>query len=208
MDLDALRAATRRRVGITSTDARAADADLLEIVQEALDLFNNETFWPWAEASTTLSLVAGTASYSVPTGWVATRQIQVPGESVLDGSHSRAELDDWYPTSSETGPPRFFVVSADLVRVYPTPDTTVSATHLYFRSETRLSAGTDTPLAPVWTHAAIVDLAASILLARVREDDRAEKFDGRYREWVRKTADNLRRSTGPVRVRVRPGGFL
>ena len=203
-----MRAAVRRRAGVSSSDQLAADADLLELVQEAADLFNNVRLWPWAETSASLSLVAGTASYAVPTGWVATKSLHVQGSGPLDGSKARGDLDAAFPTSTTTGTPQFYVVSEDAVKVYPTPSAAATVTHVFYRQETRLSAGSDTLLAPVWTHSAVVDKATGLLLARMREHERAASFDERFRDWVRQTSDNVRRSTAPRSVRVRAGGFL
>lgn len=208
MDLDAMRAATRRRAGVSSSDQLAADADLLEIIQEALDLFNNVRLWPWAETSASLALVAGTASYAMPTGWVATKSVHVQGRGPLDGRMSRGDLDASWPTATNTGVPQYYVVAEDGLRVYPTPSEAATVTHVYFRQETRLSAGSDTPLAPVWTHAAIVDKATALLLARMREHERSAAFDARFADWARQTSDNVRRSTAPRSVRVRSGGFV
>lgn len=203
-----MRAAVRRRVGVTSSDQLAADADLLELVQEALDLFNNVRLWPWAQTSASLSLVAGTASYAMPSGWVATKSLHVQGRGPLDGSKAEGDLDASWPTSTDTGVPQFYVVSGDALKLYPTPSEAATATHVYYRQETRLSAGSDTPLAPVWTHAAVVDKAAALLLTRMREHERAASFDARFADWVRQTSDNVRRSTAPRSVRVRAGGFV
>ena len=208
MDLTALWTATRNRVGISSTDARAGDTAVTELIVEALNAIATERDWPWLETSETFSTVNGTATRAVPTGWMRTRTLQVAGSAPMDDSRSREQLDGLWSDSTATGQPMFFVVSGDALRMYPTPDAVYSVTHVYYRQETQLSSGSDTPLMPAWAHAAIAEWASSLLLTRLREDARAEAAMKRAHGWLDRLQDNARRVTGPVRVRVRPGGFV
>lgn len=208
MNVTDLIAAVRRRTGLSSSDAFAADADLIEIIAEVSNAISTERDWPWLETSTTLTTAAGTQAYAMPADWVRTRTLAVSGSGPMDSTRSRQDLDGWFAASDSSGEPQFFVVSGDVLRLYPTPDRAYSVTHVYYRQETQLASGSDTPLIPSWAHGAIVYAAAAVLLRRVGEDARAEQAQRQADAWMRRLVDNSRRTSGPVRVRVRAGGFL
>lgn len=207
MTLTELIAEVRVRAGYPDTDPQASDADLTKLILEALNAISTERDWPWLETSATLTTADGTAAYSPPAGWVRTRSLQIPGSAPLDGAASRHELDSLYPSTS-TGQPQSWVVSGDQIRLYPIPDGVYSITHVYYRQETQLSAGSDTPLMPAWAHAAIVHWATSLYHSRTRNQELADESMKRARDWLTRLADNARRSNGPYRVRVRPGSWV
>ena len=209
MSVTTLIAAVRRRTGLSSTDAFAADADITEILNEVNAALATEHDWPWLETSTTLTTANGTAAYSPPADWMRTRTLQIAGSEPMDGSRSRQQLDTYFPDSSSGGgQPQFFVVSGDSIRLYPTPDGVYSVTHVYYRTETTLDDGADLPLMPTWAQGALMWGAAAILFRRTGQDGRADEADQQFEKWLRRLADNKRRTTGPVRVRVRSGGFI
>lgn len=209
MNVTNLIAAVRRRTGLSSSDAFAADADITEILAEVCNAVASEHDWPWLETSATLTTAAGTATYSVPADWMRTRTLQVSGSSPMDSSLSREQVDGWFPDSvNSSGEPLFFVVSGDTLRLYPTPDAVYSVTHVYYKSETVLAAGSDVPLMPAWAQGILIWGAASHLLRRTGQDARADEAQVQYDRWLRRLQDNVRRTSGPVRVRVRSGGWI
>ena len=205
MSVTTLIAAVRRRTGLSSTDAFAADADITEILNEVNAAVATEHDWPWLETSATLTTAAGTAAYSPPAGWMRTVSLQIPGYAPLDGGDSRGSLDQRYPTSTTTGQPVSYVISGDQIRLYPTPDAVYSITHVYYQSETVLDDGADNPLLPVWAQGVLMWGAAAALFRRTGQDARADEAQKQYDRWLRRLQDNTRRSTAPMRVRVRPG---
>ena len=205
MSVTTLIAAVRRRTGLSSSDAFAADADITELLNEVASSIAAERDWPWLETSATLSTSAGTATYSPPADWMRTRSLQIPGYQPLDGKNSRAQLDEWMPTSTSTGMPVHWTVSGDLIRLYPTPDAVYAISHVYYRTETTLDDGADNPLMPAWAQGALIWGAAAILFARTNQEARAGEAQKRADAWLRRLGDNARRSAGGGRVQVRPG---
>lgn len=208
MSVTTLIAAVRRRTGLSSSDAFAADTDITELLNEASASVATERDWPWLETSTTLTTANGTASYSVPADWTRTRTLQISGSDPMDDSRSRQELDGLFPTSTDTGQPQFFVITGDAIRLYPTPDGVYTVTHVYYRTETTLDDGADVPLMPAWAQGALVHAAAAMLFRRTNQMERANEEEQQYERWLKRLHDNARRVTGPVRVRVRSGGFI
>lgn len=206
MNLAAMIAAVRTRAGIPSTDALGGDPAITEFINEALAAISTERDWPWLEATRSFVTAANTGTYAAPSDWVRTRSLKVADEAPLR-SVSRAQLDYWYPATSDTGRPRLYAVSAEQLVLRPIPDGVYTVTEIYFRSEPELS-GVMTPLLPAWAHYAIVEWATSLLLERTRNEDRAERAMRRAQDWLKRLQDDARRTTAPVGVRVRPGGLL
>lgn len=201
-----MRAAVRRRVGVTSSDALAADADLLEIIVGVLHEISSERDWPWLETSRSFNTTSGTRGYATGTGWVSTTSLKIDGYSPL-GFYSRSQLEEWYPTASTTGMPQFYAVSGDQLQLFPTPDGVYAVTEVFQRFEPALVDGDDTPLMPAIYHMAVVHGAAEELLIRMREDERAAREAARKASIVGRMRAVARSGALP-RVRVRPGGFV
>lgn len=208
MTLTELIAAVRVRSGLASTDPQATDAIITALLLEATNAISSERDWPWLETSATLTTASGTQAYSPPSGWVKTKSLQISGYDPLDGSESKSTLDHRYPVSTSTGQPVAFVVSGDQIRLYPTPGAVYSIAHVYVRQETQLANGSDEPLMPAWAQASIADWATSLLFTRIREPGLASEWMGRAQDWLRRLADNDRRTTAPRRVRVRDGSWV
>ena len=210
MSVTTLIAAVRRRTGLSSSDAFAADADITELLNEVSSAVATEHDWPWLETSSTALVTAnGTAAYAVPADWMRTRTLQIAGSAPMDSSRSREQLDGYWPTSTVgDGEPRFFVISGDQIRLYPTPGGVYTVTHVYYRRETVLDDGADEPLMPSWAQGILIWGAAAELLRRTGQDARADEAQQQYDRWLRRLEDNKRRTVGPARVRVRPGGFV
>lgn len=207
MDVDAIRAAVRRRCGVSSSDQLAADTDLLEIIVGVLHEISVERDWPWLETSRSFNTTAGTASYATGTRWVRTHSLKIDNYGPL-GFYSRKHLDEWYPTSAATGTPRFYSVSGDQLLLFPTPEAVFSVTEVFQQYEPALTAGTDVPLMPLPFHTVIVHAAAEELLLRMREDERAAREAARKASWLGRMRDDVRRSGALPRVRVRPGSAV
>jgi hypothetical protein len=200
-------AAVRRRCGLPQTDSLAADADLIELLNEASQAISTERDWPWLETSETITTVAGTGASAVPADWVRTKQLRVnlyDSMATLDSGN----LDARFPDNTARGVPQAFAVQGDTILLRPVPDAAYAIEHIYYRQETQLASGSDTPLMPAWAHTAIVEWAAALFLYRARDDQRAELAMKRARDWVNRLQDNARRTTAPATVRVRAGSWI
>ena len=207
MDLQAMQAAVRRRVGLPSTDALGASADLTELINEALHAISTERDWPWLETSESISLSAGAGTDALPSNWVRTRSMTIGTYGSLTYMDA-GRLDDAYPDSGVTGRPRYYAVRGDTLLFRPFTDAAYTVSHVYYRSETDLSANGDTPLMPSWAHTAIVEWAAALYMLRTRDEDRARYFQERADDWLRRLQDNARRVTAPSVPRVRSGSWI
>lgn len=201
-----LREATYARCGLDSTDARLTTTRVDGFVNDALHQIEVEHDWPWLQASTTISAVSGTGSYSVPSDWLRTRYLRIDADSTME-RYDIAELDDRWPDSSSTGRPSEYAVDVDAIVIRPIPDTSYTITHRYIKREPDLTDDSQSPLMPASFHAAIAELAAYLGLRSVREETRSQVCLQEYQQWQQRMMDDRRRFTGPARIRTRPGGF-
>ena len=207
MDLDAMRAAVRRRAGVSSSDQLAADADLLEIINGVMNEISGEAAWPWLEDTRTFVTVAGTQGYATATRWAQTGSLKIDGYGPL-GFYSRKQLEEWFPLAATRGTPEYYTVSGDELLLFPTPDGVYTVTEVFTAYEAQLAAGSDTPAMPLQFHTAIVHGAAEELLLRMREDERAAREAQRKAAILGRMRKAALRSGALMRVRVRPGSAV
>lgn len=211
MNLGTMRTAVYTRIGLPSTDTFYPSTVVNDFLNEALQAINNEEYWPWTQATATISTVAGTAAYAVPTDWKATKQLFISGFTPLALSNL-ADVD--YVT--QQGQPVAYVVFGDQIILSPTPDGVYTVTHQYQKMEPTLTLDSDTPLMPAEFHYAIVAFAAHLAHMRSGEVDyyrgnitgKAAAALQEYNQWLARMRDARRRSTGPLRPRIRPGSLI
>jgi hypothetical protein len=197
-----LRNAVRIRLGNPSAEGFFTDPVLNALVNEALQVVSAEEDWPWLQAATTFSTVAGTQAYSPPSDWARTKAL------IIDGAYPI----EWLPLTdirsipvATTGAPTCFTVFAEELLLAPVPNGAYTVKHDYYVSEAALTAETDTPLLPASFHYAVVAKATELGHLRQRDIDRAGAELAEYNSWVVCMRTHLSRSSAPKRIRVRPG---
>lgn len=205
MDLTTMRTAVRTRIGVPSTDTFFVDATLTDIINEALAAVATERDWPWLTTSTTFPTVAGTATYTPTSGWTKTRSLTIDG---FDSMEERSLIEIRSIPTTQRGQPSIFAVSGDQIILRTVPDAVYTITHDYVKTEPALSANGDTPLMPTQFHYAVVAKASELAHLRQGSLAKAEAQKAEYAAWLVRLNDNLRRTTAPKRIRVRPGSGL
>lgn len=194
MNLAEFRRAVHRRSGI-DYDATA----LTEVINEAVQAIAAEGDWPWLERVSTLTTTPGVGSYPMPTDWVRTRSMSLNGDEVP--FTSVRDLD--------TDPTRFgFSTSGDRFTISPTPTTALVARMHYISTENTLAADADVPKLPVSYHGAVVTWAVAEAHRRRNNYKAAAVYDEAFDQWLKRIRNGVVRTTGPRRIRVRPGGAL
>lgn len=193
MNLAALRAEVHRRTGI------AVDTDALTaMVNEAAAALAAEFDWPWQYAATTFTTVPGQGSYPTPAGWTRTRSLAYRGATLDHGSIRDLE-GAWTPAAPT------WTVEGDQLHLVPTPRSAMEITHRYVAAETPMVNDDDEPRLPGSFSGALTSYAAYLVSLRAEDHRRAELFLADYRLWLGRMRDDVRRKTGPFRIRVRPG---
>lgn len=199
-----LRTMTRNRLGVPASDGFHTPVLLDEDVNLAIDELQSEQRWPWNEAVDTITTVAGTAAYDVPSDWRATRSIiDAEGRELALMSVSDIYM---YPSSSQ-GRPEAYCLYGDQVRIGPIPDTAYTLTHLYYKRHLALVQDTDAMTIPAEYAGVVAAKAAE--LASLRADDRsaAAAHAAEYLTGLTRIKREVRRATKPIQVRVRPGAW-
>ena len=206
MNVAALTIALRRKMGVDPDDGLLTPDVLIDLIDEANKELEAERDWPWRETSATITTVAGTASYAMPSTWLRTTSIRETNEQPLMELTS-IDLDYQNPGGA-TGQPTAFAVYGSTLTLSPTPDAVRTFTHRYIRDVPQLAWDADEPLMPAMFHPAIVSAAAAISYERQGADQRAQTAQLAVDRWRGRMIDDQRRTRGPIRVRVRPGSAL
>lgn len=195
MNLGQLRTAVDRRTGIAFDPAATT-----EVLNEALQQVSTEKLWEWLETVWRPAMVAGQASYPLPYGTTSVRSIAVDGWEI-----PHAHIENVDGDFSWVG----WVVEAEQLVVSPTPSGGETVVVRITQTDGPLAQDADTPLLPEeWHVGALVNLAASIILERLDEFQRADRRKKEYDATVRRMKRTARRGRGPIAAKVRPGGGL
>lgn len=173
-------------------------------INDALQQVSLERAWPWLRASATISVVGGTATYSLPARFLMTDSIVDPSIGFALRRLSAIEIAELIGT----GRPEVYHVDGTLITLGPSPDGSYTLTHTYRAAEPALSASTDTPLIPDAFALGVVSYAAALCFRTEQLPDLATEAFSDYGSWLRRAQDNVNMSREPIKVRVRPGGFV
>jgi hypothetical protein len=204
MTLTEMRTAVRNRMGNPSTDGFYTDAQLTDLINEAMHFVSAMDDWPWLQTSETITTTAGDGSYAPNANWVRTKQLFIQ-ESEPFVLISLAEVDDY---GLRQGQPDTYHIYAEELLLRPVPSGAFSVIHQYIRKETTLSADGDTPVMPSMFHYAIVEYATYLGHARAGYAERSQLAFKGFQDWYKNMVSFRRRSQLPVRPRVRPGSWL
>ena len=201
MNRSQLREAVYNRIGVDSTDGRMTTTVLDGFINDALHWVETERAWPWLQATTTITTVAGDGDYAVPSDWLKTRYLRIDEDSPFQ-VREIGELELLYPDASETGQPREYAIEGDAVLVRPIPDGVYTIVHRYIKRESDLTSDGQSPLMPASFHTIIVAAATYLALRSTRENERAALAWQEYQEWRQRMLDDARRTTRPARIKT------
>lgn len=203
MNLEQLQDAVRVRLGVPSSDTFYTQPVLTDLVNEAVQAISSEADWPWLQTSTSFSTSSGTGTYTPPADWVETRALCIDGYDAME-YRTIAEIRE-YPTTV-TDVPSVYTVSGDAILLRPVPGGTYTVTHDYVKNEQTLVTPADVPLMPTQFRYSIVHMACHLAFLRSGDVNRATAALADYNGWKQRMLRQRRRSGGPIRIRVRPGG--
>lgn len=206
-DVTAMTLGVRTRLGNPATDGFFTDAQILDMLNESLQYNSTLADWPWLQASTTFSTVAGTATYdpSAASGWTKTRALTIDGYDSMT-QMSLEEIRE-RPTTVQ-GTPSVFCLSNELIHLRDVPNAVFVVIHDYLKREPELTSGASVPVMPEQFRYSITEYAT--YLANMRQGDwaAADRSLARHAKWYEAMSDHRRRTVGGVRIRVRPGSGL
>lgn len=160
----AMQSDIRLRLGLSASDNKMTDADLITYINSALQQANNMRNWWWNEDSRTFNTVAGTSDYAFDsthrkTLYLAYGDKQIPFRTKLD----LIKFEDY------EGEPRFWTVEDNQIRLFPTPDAVYTIKEVFQAVET-VTAGGDTTEWPDYAIDLVILMAATAAAAKVRPE--------------------------------------
>jgi hypothetical protein len=207
MNRSELRTAVYERTGEPSDSSLVTSTVLNGFIQSAIDLYSTQADWPWLQESASVAVSSGTATYAVPADWARTRFMRRDDRFPLR-AFSLEELYTRWPDDASSGPPTEFAIDEETLIFRPTPDGSYSVTHGYLKNEPVLAADDASPLLPRRYHYGLVDYASYLVFRRTGNRTEAQLARDEWETWIRSMMDDRRRIDGPMRIRVRPGGWL
>lgn len=175
------------------TNVIVADTDWKNYVNSAYgDMLSRCTWFPWNEATTSLSFGIGVRSVSLPldawqvlSAWNATDFMPlVP----LEGRTTPYQL---YPQQNETGPPQHYRVFNKNLQVYPLPTAVTSVTVEYVLRPADMVADADLPVFPDQYHDTIVAGAVAMAYQDDGNLQMAQSFQSDYEDGVKRMLVDL-----------------
>jgi hypothetical protein len=195
-----LRRRVRQRMGVPASDDFFTDQVLNDAINEAIGTVETEHNWPWAERVEQTTAVNGVLTKSAR--WSTTRGLFTPAGDEL----RLVSLSDLLSVGGATGSPQVYADSGTDILIAPISN--AALVHVYYEAPVDLVLDTDEPDLPDSMAGAVISKAAELLSAR--EDDQAARqaHAKDYDKWVQRMLASQRNTTGPLRVRVRPGGWI
>lgn len=206
MNLADLRRAVYDTTGFPTTDGFITPAVVDGQINAAIRYISLVRPWRWLEATdtTNTTTTSGTASYAVPSDYVATRSVNINGQicrSVGAEEYDASAYADYRPSHYT------YVVEGSNLKLYPTPDGAYTIVHRYTKVEPTLADDLKSPLMPSVYHDAIITRASYTTLLRANEPTRAAVYQAQYQDWEKRMIASFE-AQNPKRIRVRPGSLL
>jgi len=202
--LSQLRRLTRLRLGIPLSDNFMQDPVLDDHINLAIAEIDSEQRWPWSEVLDDVPITPAIPDIVVAENWRATR-------AVFDAQRELfyvAPGDLLARTSSVGAPPRVWCPLGDRIAIRPATQGDLTLTHYWYRRPAWLREDADQPDIPDQFAGSIVAKAAELLSMREGAGADSTRHHSEYTDWVTRMRRDVRRSTPPTRVRVRPGSWI
>jgi len=199
-----LRRLVRARLGVPLADDFFTDDVLDDHINLAIQHIESENHWPWSDVIEQTLIGPDTADILLPLGYRATRAL-FDAETEL---HQVAPADLLSYTGAVGELPRVWCPMGAMISVRPAPATDTMLTHYWYRQPAWLSRDIDVPAIPDQFTGAIIAKAAELMSSREGAGADTVRHRDEYEDWVAMMRHEVRRTTTPTRVRVRPGGWI
>ena len=159
--------------------------------------------------STSISTVAGTREYSLPTGFVQMKEFHLTTDPLTPLAYITPEMMTRLWAGSSKGRPEVFTIIADNVRLGPNPDAVYTTSMLYYKTFTALSDAATTN--DMLTNNPEVDLYGTLLEAEpfIMNDDRVQLWAIAFKQAIDdiQNQDNKDRHSGSQLRVMNTGGY-
>jgi hypothetical protein len=202
--LSDIRTDVREAGNYSSSDGNVSDAVMTRVINRALRRISAEFDWPWLYAEETITTVAGTTDYNLPTRWAKTAWLSEENVGLLrPATHKQSRR--WIEQATRvTGRPVYYThEGASQIRLFPAPDAVYSVDHGYYTYEAALSNDTDTPAIPDPYDDLVVWKSLEFLAIRRGEQELMQNARRMYQDQLRVVTDNVRASKEFASIKTR-----
>ena len=199
-----LRRLVRARLGIPTTDDFMPDHVIDDHVNLAIQSVEAEYHWPWQDVVEQVTVTHDAPDIPVAPAWRATRAVFCAEAELL--LVAPGDMLSWNESYSDV--PKLWCPIGDVIAVRPVVNSDTVLTHYWYTQPVWLREDTDVSNIPDQYAGAIVAKASELLAARESSGGDATRHGAEYTQMLTKMRRDVRRSTSPVRIRVRPGGWV
>lgn len=189
--------------GLASDDSRFPTATMNRIVNRALRSISAERDWPWNQRQADLTTAANTQSNAFPTALSKVLRLEIDGHNL-----QQVTPQEGGTYSQQTGQPQVYWIEQEKIFWGPVPDGVYTVYCTYVGYEDALSSDSDTPNLPDRYIDWLVQIALVQVAQRIRDTDLYSMADRERRAWVRRAADEVRRSTASSKVKTRDDWWI
>jgi hypothetical protein len=196
-----LRRLVRSRIGVPIQDDFFPDAVIDDNINLAIQVVEGEYHWPWSDVLDTVTVTADTPAFPYPANYRATR-------ALMNGANELAPVapGDFLTYGTATGDPAVYCPMDDVIAVAPAADATLL--HYWYRQPAWLREDDDRSVIPEQYSGAVIAKAAELLSSREGAGADVGRHNTEFQSWIARMRRDVRRTTAPTRVRVRPGGWI
>ena len=200
--LTVLTSMVRNRTNLPVGDARVTDANITDLINQAINDAESEVDWPWREDDETINTVHLTTAYSMAADWRSTVSLtMVDPPRVMQRKTWKWTRRLAWPDLE--GIPRFYTEYGRQLHVFPAPNGVYSLTHRYLKGVTLLVGGSDAVESPDWFDRIIVSKASSYVAQKLRDSEHYQMFEKMYSDQIKTATDDVHRSAEPIQVYTR-----
>lgn len=201
--LDDLIARLRHKLALPSDDQLVPDSDLTISINNGMNAMAADYDWPWLFTSATITTVAGTVAYSLPTRHMRTLWIANEPYGYQLVARQRKQLSRYYGTNFQQDYPFYYTVYGAGIRLAPIPNAVYSLSHTYVAAEAPLTTGAQEPLCPEHFSDLIVLYAGMEEATRLKDFQQRNAFMQDAQTWKLRIKDQIRQEASTLRVQTR-----
>jgi hypothetical protein len=204
VNLASYRTRIMARIGVPAGDGFFTAPILNDVVNQALQTIEEESYWPWSEVLTTVPLLAGTSGLVLPEDWRAVKAVYIDNNELAQCSIT--DLLRWPATTQ--GMPSQWAQSGEGIELAPVAAGDYQVVLVYYRMQPPLVSDTDQPMLPDRFHPAVVAKGAELCARREDDGPNQAVHLADYTQWLNRMKKAMRSTTRPTVPRVRPGSWL
>ncbi|MEE9125355.1 MAG: hypothetical protein V3U14_12830 [candidate division NC10 bacterium] len=201
MQLSAIRTEILDAAGLASDDVRFGTATLNRMINRALRSVSKEHDWPWLQSSGTITTVADQTAYTQASPWRKTIRLSYQSTSLQQ--IGPLEAPNYFDLTSKN--PTVYYMEEQQVHLLPTPNAVFSVDHSFLTFEVALSGDTDEPALPDDYMDMLFARALMLVAIKLRDSELYNLAGEDWKLWIRRTADDVMQSKGPLKLTVRRG---